>query len=157
MISIICAVCKNNAIGKNNQLLFRISNDLKNFKKLTLGNVVIMGRKTYESIGKPLPSRVNIVISKNKEFNPSNVKVVDSLESAIAQAKLENKEIFIIGGGQIYAQAINIADKLYLTLINEEVASADTFFPDYKDFKTISQKKFNENGLEYSFVEMIRK
>ncbi len=157
-LSIIVALCKNKAIGKNNQLLFKIKNDLKRFKKITENHPVIMGRKTFESIGKALPNRTNIIITKDKNYPNCGIIVVNSLEEAIKKAKqIDNNEIFIIGGGQIYHQAITLADKLYLTMINEEIKNADTFFPNFENFtKTIFEETHNEDGVEYKFLELLR-
>jgi len=156
MISIICAVTKNRAIGKNKDLLFKIKNDLARFKSITSGHPIIMGRKTYESIGKPLPNRTNVVISRDPNLKIENVDVLPSLEKALEKYKNE-KEIFIIGGGQIYTQAIDLADKLYLTIIDKIVEDADTYFPDYSKFsKCIFKEEGEENGVKYSFLELIK-
>lgn len=126
------------ALGYENKLLWKIEGDLPRFKAITTGHPIIMGRLTYESIGRPLPNRTNIVISKsNKIQNVEGLVVVDSVEKAIDIAKeIDSEEIFIIGGGKVYSETINLADKLYLTIVNDE-PDADTFFPDYSDFKKI--------------------
>ncbi len=126
MISIIVATSLNWAIGRNNQLLWHISEDLKYFKKITSGHTVIMGRKTWESIGKPLPNRRNIVVSRSLE-KITDAEVYKSLELALKAAG--NESLFIIGGGEIYEQALPLAEKLYLTIVNLTVEDADTFFP----------------------------
>lgn len=126
-ISLVVAISKNNGIGKNNQLLWHLPNDLKFFKRTTSGHTVIMGRKTYESIGKALPNRRNIVITRQLDFHPENVEVVNSLEQAL-QACQSNEEVFIIGGAEIYKQTLPLADRLYLTKVNVEL-EADAFFP----------------------------
>jgi dihydrofolate reductase len=127
-ISIVVAVSLNNSIGKNNQLPWHLPLDLKFFKKTTQGGTVIMGRKTFESIGKPLPNRRNIVISSQKK-NIAGVEVTNSLEAAIALSKDNNpNEIFIIGGGQIYEQALPIANRIYLTKVNTFI-DGEVFFP----------------------------
>lgn len=126
-ISLVVATSKNNGIGKNNQLLWHLPNDLKFFKSTTSGHTVIMGRKTYESIGKALPNRRNIVITRQHDFHPENVEIVNSLEKAI-QACQSEEEIFIIGGAEIYRQTLPIADRLYLTKVDVEL-EADAFFP----------------------------
>lgn len=152
MISIICAITKNRAIGKNNDLLFKIKSDLARFKEITSGHPIIMGRKTYESIGRPLPNRTNIVISRDLDLKIDNVDVLPSLEKAFEKYKNE-KEIFVIGGGQIYNQAIEYADRLYLTIIDREITDADTFFPDYSGFeKIISREDGEESGIKYQFI-----
>jgi len=156
-ISIICALSENRAIGKNGRLLWHIPEDLERFRKLTLGHPVIMGRKTFESIGKPLPDRLNIIITQKSDFTHPGCVICHSLTEAIeAAAKKEKEEIFIIGGGQIYTQAIGLADKLYLTLV-EGNFEADTFFPDYSAFKkVVFEKKGEAQGLKYQFIELER-
>jgi dihydrofolate reductase len=130
MISQIVAASTNNAIGKNNQLLWHLPNDLKFFKNLTWGGVVIMGRKTYESIGRPLPGRMNIVITSNPQWSSTGVIVAHSLNDAIEKASLAHyKEIYIIGGGEIYRQSMPMTDIIYLTRVLVEI-DGDTFFPD---------------------------
>jgi dihydrofolate reductase len=158
-VSLIAAISENGAIGKDNRLLFHISDDLRRFKKLTSGHPVIMGRKTFESIGRPLPSRTNIVVTRDRPYKAAGCIVSHSLEDAIEIAKKNppaGGEIFIIGGGQIYSQAIKIADKLYLTLVEGEY-EADTFFPDYSQFKKVVFKQSGENRVyKYKFLELER-
>lgn len=128
-ISLIVAASTNNAIGKNGQLLWHLPNDLKYFKNTTWGMPVIMGRKTFESVNKPLPGRFNIVITKQEAWSAENVETAKDLSEALQKAADTNcKEIFIIGGGEIYNQSIELADKLYMTRIHTEL-EADTFFP----------------------------
>ena len=128
-ISLIVAASENNAIGKNNQLLWHLPNDLKFFKNKTWGMVVIMGRKTFEAVNKALPGRVNIVITKQENWKAENVWVAKDLDDALKQAATTNcKEIFIIGGGEIYQQGIAIANKIYMTRVHADL-SGDTFFP----------------------------
>jgi dihydrofolate reductase len=115
-INIIVAASKNNVIGNESSLPWHIPTDLKNFKKLTTGHTVIMGRKTYESIGKPLPNRTNIIITRNKEFKANGCIICHSLNDALLKS-VNNKDIFIIGGCEIYLEALEIADKIYLTRI----------------------------------------
>ncbi len=156
-ISVIAAIGSGRELGKDNQLLWHIPEDLKRFKKLTAGHPVIMGRKTFESLGRPLPHRVNIVISRDRNYQAQGIQVVDSLEKAInlAQSK-KNEEVFIIGGGQIYNQAIGLANKLYLTVV-EGNFEADTFFPDYSDFKKVVFKQCGEySNYKYTFLELER-
>lgn len=135
--------------------MFRIPEDLKRFKEKTEGHVVIMGRLTFESIGRPLPKRINIIISRDNNLRISGCRVVNSFEQALEVArKLERFEIFIIGGGQIYREAIRIADKLYLTIIDKEL-DADTFFPDYADFnKVVYEKSGHWNSYKYKFLDL---
>ena len=157
MISIICAIGKNRGIGKDNKLLWHIPEDLRHFKKITTGSVIIMGGKTFESIGKPLPNRTNIVVTRDKGLKAEGCLLKYSLEDVIEEAKAyKNKEVFIIGGGEIYKQSIAHADKLYLTIVDEET-EADTFFPDYSEFKNIiSEEEHKLNGLKFKFVELIK-
>lgn len=156
LISLLVAISKNRAIGKENQLLFSIPADLKRFKELTTGHVIVMGRKTFESIGKPLPNRTNIVITREISYKAEGVTIAHSLEEAIALAqKVEQEEIFIIGGGQIYEAAMPIADRLYVTVIDTHVEDADTFFPEYPHFTKVLLKEENEHdGLKYTFYEL---
>lgn len=155
-ISLIAAIGKNRELGKNNKLLWNIPEDLKRFKELTMGHPVIMGRKTNESIGRPLPNRTNIVITRDKGYEQEGCLITHSLEEAIELAKTkDNNEIFIIGGGQIYEQAINIADKLYLTIVKGKF-EADTFFPEYSKFKKIiSREERNYFQYNYTFLELL--
>ena len=138
MINIIVAVGKNNVIGKNNDLVWKgVPGDLKRFKEITSGHPIIMGRKTFESIGnKALPNRTNIVITRNKELKIPSCIICGSLEEAIKEASDIDDQIFIIGGGEIYKQAINLADRLYITLIDAE-ADGNVLFPDYSGFTKI--------------------
>ena len=170
-VSIIVAINKaDNAIGqKTGELLFRISDDLKRFKSLTIGHPIIMGRKTYESIGKPLPERTNIIVTRNPDFRADGCTVVSSLNDAIKKANeiairqapgdYKNSEVFVIGGGEIYKQVLPYADKLYLTIVESD-AAGDVFFPDWrKDFtkETFREEKFDEKtGLNYSWVDLER-
>lgn len=157
-ISIICALTKsNNAIGNKNQLLWHLSADLKNFKKITTGHPIIMGQLTYESINRPLPNRTNIILTKNPNYNAPGCLITTSIPQAIEKAsEIDQEEIYIIGGGQIYAQTINLADKLYLTLVDDDL-EADTFFPDYSNFKQVKKSEtLNENDIQYQFTEWIK-
>lgn len=157
-ISMIAAIASlNRAIGKNNKLIYHISEDLKRFKKITSGHIVIMGRKTFESIGKVLPNRINIVITRNPNFYAENVIITHSLDEALRLAELKGeKEVFIIGGGQIYEEAIGKADKLYLTIV-EGNPDADTFFPDYSDFKkVVFEEEHKSDDLKYKFLNLER-
>ena len=149
-ISIIVALAKNRAIGKGNELLWHISEDLKGFKTTTMGKPIIMGRKTYESIGRPLPGRRNLVISRTENLKIEGVECYTSLDLAFASCT-EEDEVFVIGGGQIYDQTINIADKLYLTVVHKEY-EADTFFP-MIDPMTWEEDSFEEydNGAKFEY------
>src|SRR5258708_7509586 len=128
MISIIVALSENNLIGVNNQLPWRLSADLKRVKAITMGHPLIMGRKTFESIGKPLPGRTNIVITRNKDFKADGCFVVSSLKEAIEKAK-DDSEIFIFGGGEIFREALPIVNKIYMTRIHHHF-EGDTYFSD---------------------------
>ena len=119
MISIIVAIARNGVIGNGNALIWRIAEDLRRFKALTTGHPVIMGRKTYESIGRPLPNRTNVVVTRRKDYRPEGCLVAGSLEQAVGLFD-PSEEIFIIGGAQIYAQAMPMADRLYLTEIDSD-------------------------------------
>ncbi len=153
-LSVVVAVAKNNVIGHNNQLIWHLPADLKMFKNLTTGHTIIMGRKTFDSIGKPLPNRTSIVISKDKSLQIEGCIVVNSLEEAIAKAKeIEPSETFIIGGAQIYQQALSkeqAVNKIYLTEINESF-DGDTFFP------TLSPQEWKETNREKHFKDDINK
>lgn len=156
-ISIISAITKNRGIGKNNKLLFEIPDDLKHFKKITSGHPVIMGERTYYSIGRPLPNRLNIVLSKNPDLQIEGAINCGNIEEAIKVASDRDKdEIFFIGGGMIYGESIKYADRLYLTLIDAE-PEADTFFPDYSEFKTIVSEElggqFEDVNYKYIILE----
>ncbi|MFA0809880.1 dihydrofolate reductase [Microbulbifer epialgicus] len=133
-IALIAAVARNGAIGKDNGLPWRLSGDLQFFKRTTMGKPVVMGRKTYESIGRPLPGRANIVITRNKDWQADGVEVVDSLEAALdlareRAAQTGAKELMVIGGAQIYRQALPLAARLYVTEVDTEV-EGDAFFPE---------------------------
>lgn len=157
MVSIIVAQSKNRVIGKENKLLWSLPADMKHFRDTTKGGVVIMGRKTYESIGRPLPNRINIVISSNTNLQIEGCEVCNSLESALEKAG--SGEIFIIGGGEIYKQAMYLADKIILTEINEEF-EGDTYFPEIdSNWVKVSKKDFlpdEKNKYSYSFIEYER-
>jgi dihydrofolate reductase len=156
MVKIIVAMSNNRVIGNNNELIWRLSSDLKRFKELTTGHPVVMGRKTYESIGKPLPNRRNIIITRNLEYEVNGCEVVSSLEEALL---LTNNDCFIIGGGEIYKQSLEVADKIYLTLVHKDF-EGDTTFPELgKEWATIDTKDFDadeKNEYNYSFIEYDR-
>ncbi len=157
-IAMIAAMANNRVIGKDNQMPWHLPEDLKHFKAMTLGKPILMGRKTYESIGRALPGRLNIVISRQEDLTISGVICVTSFESAIYAATGE-EELVVIGGGQLYASLLSKADKLYLTEINLDV-DGDTYFPDWDDgsWEQISQEtSINDKGLEYSFTDLVKK
>jgi dihydrofolate reductase len=154
-ISMIAALgTKTRVIGKGNQLIWKLPGDLPRFKALTTGHPIIMGRKTYESIGRPLPNRTNIVITRSDDFvADSSVRITHSLAEALAEAQLiEEEEIFIIGGGEIYTQALPFADRLYLTLVDDD-QEGDVYFPDYSEFqKAISREEHLDHSPTYTYV-----
>jgi dihydrofolate reductase len=130
IISGIVAVAENNAIGKNNQLPWHLPEDLKFFKRTTIGKPVIMGRKTYESLGKPLPGRLNIVISSQNHLPVAEgVMVYNDIQAALDKAETDNEEIFIIGGGKIFEETLAEINRLYITVVKTTVPDADAFFP----------------------------
>jgi dihydrofolate reductase len=169
MISIVVAMAQNNVIGGNNKLLWHLPADMRFFRTLTTGNIIIMGRKTFDSIGKPLPNRDNIVISRDKNLKIEGCIVVNSLEMALQKSAEINKnfpadlqkQIYIIGGEQIYKQSLPFAQKLYIT----EVLTAfegDAFFPEidlnsWKETKRTNLKKDEKNSFDYNFVEYLLK
>jgi dihydrofolate reductase len=161
-ISLIVAAAENNAIGKNNQLLWHLPNDLKFFKNTTWGMPVIMGRKTFESVNKPLPGRFNIVITRQANWKADSVIAATDLQDALQKAAETNcNEIFIIGGGEIYKQAYELADKIYLTRVHTEI-DGDTFFPalDENKWQLISNQDFaadEKHAFAYSFQTWVVK
>ncbi len=148
-VCLVVAIAENGVIGRDDWMPWRLSTDLKRFKALTTGNPVIMGRKTFESIGKPLPNRLNIVVTRNREWKADGVETANSLEDAIALAKLRSRcmdgagEICVIGGGQVYAEALPLANRLYVTHVLAEM-EGDTFFPpiDPAIWRAISSQEF---------------
>ena len=162
LISIIVAVSENGVIGKDNQLLWRLPDDLKRFKKLTLGHPIIMGIKTFDSIGKPLPGRTSIVITRNRNFSMEDVIAVHNIEEALQEAaKLEADEAFIIGGGELYSATLAIADRLYITEVNT-IISGDTYFnitnPDQwiETERTVHQAD-DKHKFEFNFVDYTKR
>ena len=157
MISIIAAVADENAIGKNNGLLWHISEDLKYFKKITLGHTIIMGRKTFESIGRPLPLRKNIVVSRSPIAVP-NVEQEADLEALLKSLSRKRKEeYFVIGGGSVYASAMKYARRLYITRVYSKAERADTFFPeiDEKKWEIVEKSEIlhdQENNIDFQFI-----
>ncbi|MBM4148041.1 MAG: dihydrofolate reductase [Lentisphaerae bacterium] len=143
MISIICAMGRNRGIGVGNRLPWRLPEDLKRFKRLTMGHTLVMGRKTFESIGRPLPGRRNIVISRNPGFRAAGCDMAASLQEALSAAG--PGEVFVIGGAEVYRSALPLAQRLYLTLVEDEPA-ADTFFPEYEGFDRVVSREEAEIG-----------
>ena len=165
IISLIVAASTNNVIGKDNKLLWHLPNDMKFFRNTTWGMPVIMGRKTYDALaGEPLPGRSNFIITRNKEWDPHNekVKVVDNLAAAVAAAgETDAKEVFVIGGGEIYLQSMTIADKIYMTRVHTSV-EGDTYFPviDEGQWQLTSNLDFpvdEKHAYAYSFQVWERK
>lgn len=159
-ISIAVAIGENQAIGKNNQLLWHMPADLKFFKQTTSGHTVIMGRKTFDSVGKPLPNRRNIVITRDASLKIEGVEVVNSLDEALKITQTEEKPVFIVGGAEIYRQALPKTDRLYLTTIHHNF-DADTFFPDFErnEWTVISSephKADEKNKYDYTFEVLER-
>ncbi|MBI4411764.1 MAG: dihydrofolate reductase [Deltaproteobacteria bacterium] len=160
-LSIIVAMSKNGVIGKDNKIPWHLSEDLKRFKKITMGHPIVMGRKTFESIGKPLPGRENIVITHNPKFCADGVRVVHGLDQAMKGYKLD-EEIFVIGGAEIYKSALPLADKVYLTRIEKEF-EGDAFFPEsdlQKNFEIREESGplvSEKNDLPYHLAVLFRK
>ncbi len=156
-VSLIAAITKDRGLGKAGQLLYRIPDDLKHFKELTSGCPVIMGRKTYESIGRPLPNRTNIVVTNNPEFACDGCVISHDLESALSQARFRNpREVFVIGGEKIYEAALPMAQRLYLTLIDAQ-KEADAHFPAYDEFKkVVADEPHVYENIPYRFVTLER-
>ena len=157
MISLIAAIGKNNELGKGNTLLWPMPADMKHFKDTTSGHTVIMGRKTFESIGRPLPNRKNIVITRDKNYKKESAEIAHSLEEAINLVKdSPSQEVFIIGGAEIYKQSIILADRLYITHIDDTRNDADAFFPEiipivWNEISHEEHKKDNKNPFDYTF------
>jgi dihydrofolate reductase len=155
IISTIVAVAKNNVIGKDNDIPWYLPADLQHFKKITLDHHVLMGRNCYESIGKPLPKRTNVIITRDAYFLSSNCIIARSIEEALEIAhKNKEEEVFIIGGGQIYEQTKELWTKLYLTEVDLDI-DGDVFFPDlnYKEWQLVSEvKHFKDDKNEYDYV-----
>ncbi|NHN28064.1 dihydrofolate reductase [Flavobacterium jejuense] len=161
MLTIIAAASENNALGKDNDLVWHLPDDFKRFKLLTSGHYIIMGRKTFESFPKPLPNRTHIIITRQKNYTvPENCIVVSDLNKAISICP-ENEENFIIGGGQIYKQSIEIADKIELTRVHTSI-DADTFFPEFdtNNWKLTEKQhhpKDEKHIYDFTYLTYIRK
>lgn len=160
ILSIIVAASENQVIGKDNGLIWRLSADMKHFKQKTTGHTVIMGRKTFESIGKALPNRRNIVISTNMTVAPEGCELVSNLELALERVKDED-EVFVIGGGMLYRKMWETADRLYLTRVHVNL-DGDTFIPEIDPavWKEVDRQEFSadeKNEYNYSFIDYIRR
>jgi dihydrofolate reductase len=157
MISIIVAVGKNREIGRKNQLLFNIPEDMQRFIDVTKGHTVVMGEKTFQSIGKPLPGRKNIVVTLDKNYKAPGCETRYSLDDVLRENKETKEEIFVIGGGQIYKLSLPYADKLYITEVDAEILDADTYFPDYSEFsKVVYERSSSDDNYKYKFLELER-
>lgn len=154
---IIAALDEERGIGKDNALPWRIPADLQRFKKLTMGHPIIMGRKTHQSIGRPLPGRTNIVITRDAGFKAEGCTVVNSFEAALKAAQsAKTKQVFVIGGAEIYRLALPGADRLELTLV-DGFYEADAFFPEYEDdFKLVAEEPHEDDQHTYRFVTLER-
>ncbi|NCU42576.1 MAG: dihydrofolate reductase [Candidatus Moranbacteria bacterium] len=154
-LSMIAAIGKNRELGKNNTLCWNIPEDMRYFHTITRGHVVVMGQKTFESIGKPLKERINIVLSHDENFSPQGVFVVRNKKEALELAYKKEKrgEVFIIGGAMIYKLFLKEVERLYLTYINAFFPKADVFFPSYEDIftKKVSEKSGNNDAFSYTF------
>ncbi|PVV56964.1 dihydrofolate reductase [Chryseobacterium sp. HMWF035] len=155
MTTIVVAMGEKNEIGFENQLLWHLPKDLKHFKEITSGHPVIMGRKTYESIGKPLPNRTNIVVSRKTDWFEEGILIVGSIKEAVKFAKKIDEDVFIIGGGKIYEQTMDVVDKLEVTLVKADL-EADTFFPKidpkiWKKTDEICHEKDEKNQYDFCF------
>ena len=158
-LNIIVCMAKNRAIGRNNQLLYHLRNDLKRFKALTTGHTVIMGRRTFESLPKgALPNRRNIVLTRGSQQWP-NTEVYTSLDDALKHCS-DNEEVFIIGGSTVYHEALPLANKLFLTLVDHSPNDADTFFPvignEWVETERESHPSDEQNEQPYSFITMVK-
>jgi dihydrofolate reductase len=157
-VTIVVAIAENYAIGRNNQLLWHMPADLKHFKQITSGHTVIMGRRTYDSVGKPLPNRRNIIITR-QDITIPGCEVVKSVEDALELCASED-EVFIVGGAEIYKLAMNKTDRIYLTIIHHSF-DADSFFPeiDYMEWKEVSREDHpadEKHKYSYSFITLER-
>ncbi len=152
MIKLIVAISKNRVIGDSNKLIWNLPADLKRFKEITTGHSIVMGRKTYESIGRPLPNRRNIIITRDNTYQVEGCEIVNSIEESLL---LTNSDCFIIGGGEIYKQSLYLVDKIYMTLVDEDF-EGDTTFPELdKSWYVSNQEYFSKdekNPHNYSFI-----
>lgn len=158
IVTQVVAISENHVIGKDNKLLWHLPNDLKHFKDITTGHTIIMGRKTYESVGKPLPRRRNIIITR-QAINIEGCEVVNSIEAALALCK-DEPEVFIVGGAEIYRQSLHLTDRIYLTIIHRKF-DGDSFFPEldkqeWKEALREDHQPDEKNMLPYSFITLER-
>jgi dihydrofolate reductase len=160
MIVMIAAVAENNALGKNNELVWHLPNDFKRFKELTSGHYIIMGRKTFESFPKPLPNRTHVVITRQPNYQPEGCVVVNSIENAI-KACPEDETIYIIGGGEIYNQSLAFSDTIEITKVHGEF-EADAFFPEIKSenwelIQSVFNSKDERHLYDYTYQTFVKK
>lgn len=157
-ISMIVARSRNHVIGRDNQMPWKISADLQFFKRVTMGHPVIMGRKTWESIGRPLPGRRNIVVSRNTDYVATGGELVGSLDEALKSLS-EFDRVFVIGGEQLFKQAFDKADRLYITEIDLDIEGGDTFFevPNEANWKEVERTPGSEGDISFSFITLERK
>lgn len=160
MIIMIAAAAENNALGKDNELIWHLPDDFKRFKAMTSGHPIIMGRKTFESFPKPLPNRLHIIVTRQKNYQPENCLVAHNLEKALSLIS-DKQDAFIIGGGEIYKQALPFTDKIELTLVHDSF-EADTYFPEIneKEWKLIHEEyhpKDEKHKIDFTYQTFIRK
>jgi len=158
IVSIVVAISENHAIGKDNQLLWHLPKDLKHFKEITSGGTVIMGRKTYDSVGRPLPNRRNIIITR-QQIEITGCEVVNSLQAALDLCR-GTEEVFIVGGAEIYKQAMTLTDRIYLTIVHANI-EGDTYFPEinadiWKETERADHEADEKNALPFSFITLER-
>jgi dihydrofolate reductase len=161
MIAIVVAAAENNVIGKDNGLIWHLPADLRHFKQITMGHPILMGRKTYESIGKPLPGRTSIIITTQQDYSAEGCIVTHSLHEALERAKQSNESLYIIGGAEIYKQALPLTDTIYLTRLHHTF-DGDVYFPELKEaeWETMEQEHHEpdeKNKYSYSFLTLKRK
>jgi dihydrofolate reductase len=158
ILSLIVAMSENRVIGREQQLPWSIPEDLKRLRAMTKGHPIVMGRKTFESIGRVLPDRTNIIVTRNPKYKVDGAVVVESVDKALEPYKNSNEEVFIFGGGEIFKQVVHKADRLYLTLVRQEV-EGDTFFPQFSTdaFELTFREDHNEAPIPFSFLDYKRK
>ncbi len=154
-IVIVVAMSENRAIGKDNQLLWQMPADLQHFKKITMGKPILMGRKTYQSIGRPLPGRTNVIVTRDENFKADGCVVVHSIEAALMAVE-DQEEICVIGGAELFQQMLPLVEKIYLTIVHHEFA-ADTFFPEinvaeWKEIEKVTHEADEKNKYAYDFL-----
>jgi dihydrofolate reductase len=156
IVSLIAAMSQNRIIGRDQQLPWHLPEDLKRFRAITKGHPCVMGRKTFESIKRPLPNRPNIIVTRQKGYRVEGATVVDSVEAALAPYRQSGEEVFILGGEEIFRQTIDLADKLYLTIIHKEF-SGQTRFPEFDEsLFEVSFREDHEGELPFSFIDYVR-